>query len=379
MLYYQTRLSSIRFSFWRRIINTDAALYYKRAKALLLPVEPKPEVYGFELKISNRHYLFYNNDTPFNNSSSSFIAINKYCTNQILAAANIPVPKGILFHTTDLEHDSLENIIANLRFPLVIKPADGSLGMGVLCNIKTFDELSFFLKQYCSVYPSMIIEEFYGNLQSYRVLVFNRKIIGVVLCQPARVLGDGKHTIQELIELTNTKRKEISDSLDPIVLDDECQLRLKELGIDQSYIPASGETIVLCYTSNPTRGGSYESVDLKICKENRKIITKAAKVLNLKLAGIDIECTDINTPFSLSQGVILDVNHRPSMLIHELPINGKPQPVTKKIMKSFIFRHPFTYLYSLYSNRSTSFYMRALTVSLIAALIYWFAYQYFEG
>jgi D-alanine-D-alanine ligase-like ATP-grasp enzyme len=162
-------------------------------------------------------------------------------------------------------------------------------------------------------------------------------------------------------------------------LDDECQLRLKELGIDHSYIPAAGETIVLCYTSNPTRGGSYESIDIKICKENRKIITRAVKVLNLTLAGIDIECTDINTPLSLSQGVILDVNHRPSMLIHELPINGKPQPVTKKIMKSFIFRHPFTYLYSLYSNRSTAFSMRALTVSLVAALIYWFAYRAFEG
>jgi D-alanine-D-alanine ligase-like ATP-grasp enzyme len=191
--------SSSGFSFWRRIINTDAALYYKRAKALLLPVESKPEVYGFELKISNKHYLFYNNDTPFNNSSSAFIAINKYCTNQILAAANIPVPKGILFHTTDLEHDSLENLIANLRFPLVIKPADGSLGLGVLCNVKTFDELSFFLKQYSSLYPSMIIEEYYGNLQSYRVLVFNQKIIGVVLCHPARVLGDGKHTIKDFI------------------------------------------------------------------------------------------------------------------------------------------------------------------------------------
>ena len=367
-------ISSIRFSFWRRIINTDAALYYKRAKALLLPVEPKPEVYGFELKISNRHYLFYNNDTPFNNSSSAFIAVNKYCTNQILATANIPVPKGILFHATDLENDCLENIIANLRFPLVIKPADGSLGMGVLCNIKTFDELSFFLKQYSALYPTMIIEEFYEKLLSYRVLVFNQKIIGVVICHPAKVLGDGKHTIQELIELTNVARKEMSDSLGPIVLDEESQLRLKELGIDQHYIPASGETIVLCYTSNPTRGGSYESISIKMCKENRKLMTNVAKVLNLKLAGIDIECTDINTPLSLSQGVILDVNHRPSMVIHELPLIGTPQPVTKKIMRSFIFRHPFTYLYSLYSNETIAFYIRALTVSLSAAVIYWFTY-----
>jgi hypothetical protein len=111
-----------------------------------------------------------------------------------------------------------------------------------------------------------------------------------------------------------------------------------------------------------------------MCKENRKLMTNVAKVLNLKLAGIDIECTDINTPLSLSQGVILDVNHRPSMVIHELPLIGTPQPVTKKIMRSFIFRHPFTYLYSLYSNETIAFYIRALTVSLSAAVIYWFTY-----
>lgn len=325
---------------------------------------------GFELKISNRRYFFYNNDTPLNISSSSFIAMNKYCTNQILARAHIPVPRGVLFHSTDLEQESLENIIADLRFPLVIKPADGSLGIGVLCNIKTINELSLFLKQYCSLYPSMIIEEFHGGLQSYRVLVFNRKVIGVVLCHPARVIGDGKHTIQELIELTNIKRKEINDYLGPIVLGEECQLRLKELGIDQRYIPASGEVIVLGYTSNPARGGTYESLGVKICKENRKIMTKVAAMLHLGLTGIDVECTDINTPFSQSQGVILEVNHRPSILIHEVPISGKPQSVTKKIMRSFIYRHPFAYLYSLYSNRSTAFYIRAVIASLLAATIY---------
>lgn len=330
---------------------------------------------GFELKLSNHSYFFFNNDTAFNASSSSQISMNKYCTNQILASANIPVPKGILFHSTDLEREPLENIIADLRFPLVIKPTNGSLGIGVLCNIKTIKELSFFLKQYCSLYPSMIIEEFHVRLQSYRVLVFKRQVIGVVLFHPARVLGDGTHNIQELIELTNIKRKEINDYLGPIVLDEECQLRLKELGINQRYIPAAGESIVLCYTSTPTRGGSYESLGVNICKENRKIMTQVAAVLDLELTGIDIECTDINIPISQSQGVILDVNHRPSILIHENPISGKPQLVTKKIIRSFIFRHPFTYLYLLCSHRSIAFYIRAGIVLIASAITYLLTYQ----
>ncbi|CDZ78848.1 Cyanophycin synthetase [Legionella massiliensis] len=355
-------------------IDTDAGLYYKEAQALFLPVTPRPEINGFELKISNQHYLFYVNDTPFNTSSSAFVAMNKYSTNQILATADIPVPKGVLFHSSDLQSEPLENIITDLRFPLVIKPVDGSLGLGVLCNIKTINELSLYLEQYSASYPRMIIEEYYGGLQSYRVLVFNRRVIGVVLCLSARVLGDGKHTIQELIALTNIKRKETNDKLGPIVFDDECQIRLKELGIDKRYIPALGEVIVLGYTSNPLRGGSYEALGVKICKENRKLMIKVAKTLNLGLAGIDLECTDINTPISQSQGVILDVNHRPSMSIHELPITGKPQAVTKKIMRSFIFRHPFSYLYILYSNKRTRFYLRAMILALVAISVFLFVY-----
>ncbi len=285
--------------------------------------------------------------------------------------ASIPVPKAVLVQGADLERESLEDIIADLRFPLVIKPTCGSLGIGVLCNIKTIEELAFFLKKYCSLYPSMVIEEFYGKLQSYRVLVFNRQVIGVILCHPARICGDGKHNIQELIELTNIKRKEVSDYLGPICLDEEAQIRLKELSINEKYIPALGETILLGYTSNPTRGGSYESLGVKICKENRKIMSKIATVLNLRLTGIDVECSDINIPISQSQGVILEVNHRPSMLIHEIPISGKPQLVTKKIMRSFIFRHPFAYFCSLYSNRKSAFYIRAIIVSLVSIAIYW--------
>lgn len=355
------------------IIDTDAELYYQRAKTLFLPVKPRPETNGFELKMSRFHYLFYNNDTPFNTSSSSFIAINKYTTNQILAMANIPVPKAILLHRTDLQREPLENIIAELRFPLVIKPVDNSLGIGVLCNIKTFKELSFFLKKYCDLYQSVIIEEFHEKLKSYRVLVFNRQVIGVVLCHPAKVLGDGKHTIQELIELANIKRNELKNNhyLSPIMLDEEAQIRLQELGINEEYIPAAGETIVLCYTSNPTRGGSYESLGVTICKENRNLMIKVASVLNLGLVGIDVECTDINIPISQSLGVILEVNHRPSMLIHEFPITGQPQSVTKKIMKSFIYRHPLAYLYSLYSNKSIKFYIRVIIVSAASAVIYW--------
>lgn len=336
---------------------------------MYLPVQSRPEINGFELKIGNRRYLFADNDTPFNNSSSAKIAVDKYRTNQLLAMADIPVPKGVSVHTSEFKSETYHKKIAGLKFPLVIKPLTGSLGVDVLCNIQSLDELTNNLTHFFSLYDDLIIEEFHGNLRSYRVLVFNRKIIGVVLCRPASVVGDGKHNLKELVELTNQQRKAMKDpGIGPIVLDNECQIRLKTLDIDLNYIPSRGEFVPLGYTSNGTRGGSFESINKKICKENRQLMIRVADALNLNLTGIDVECEDIMRPLG-KKGVILEVNYKPCVRIHELPMAGKPCLVTKRIMRSFIWRHPISYVYHLYSTKPTAIYIKSILVLGVACIL----------
>lgn len=335
-----------------------------------LPVKPLNEIAEFVIKLGKHCYYFCSNETPFNDSSSAKITNNKYCTNSLLNMAGIPVPKAVLIHKSEFQEGSYEQKTAALKFPLVIKPLDSSYGLDVLCNIQTPEELNFFLTRHFTSYQYAQIEEFHGKLKSYRILVFNRKILGIVLRNPASIIGDGQHNIKELIELTNIERNKINVHLGPILIDDECQIKLKEQGINSDYIPSAGEHVVLAYTSNSTRGGAHESLRNRICKENRKLMIRATEVLNLNLAGIDVECADINRPLTESNGVIIEVNHRPNIRIHELPLNGKPNLVTKKIMRSFIYRHPFAYLYSLYSNKPTALYIKAIFILCIMGVIY---------
>jgi D-alanine-D-alanine ligase-like ATP-grasp enzyme len=353
------------------IIDRNTICYYKSAQALFLPVTPVDEINGFELRLGKHSYLFCENETPFNNTSSARIAVNKYASNKLLEMAGLPVPKAVSIHVDEFKQNKTEEIIAPLKFPLVIKPVDGSLGIGVLCNIQTLKQLLLFLTDCFSLYDHVLIEEFHGKLKSYRVLVFNKRVIGVVQRHPATVTGDGQHNIQELIDLANGEREKINPFLGPIKTDDECQIKLKELGIGVDYVPSIGEQVVLCYTSNATRGGSYEALGKQICKENRQIMRRVARVLDLGLTGIDIECADINSPLTQSNGVILEVNHRPSIRVHEFPLIGTPHFVTKQIMRSFIFRHPLSYLYSLYSNKPTAFYLRTLLTISIIGMVYW--------
>lgn len=352
-------------------IERNAQQYFESAKDLFLSVKPITEIDGFILKLGKNNYHFCKNETPFNNSCSANIAVDKYCTSKLLEKAGIPVPKAISLNRTEFQQNLHKDKIAQLNFPLVIKPIDGSLGIDVLCNIQTLNELEIHLTKYFSSYPCLLIEEFHGKLNSYRVLVFNKRIIGIVQRYPATVTGDRVHTIKELIKLENLNRKKINEALGDITIDDETRIKLQELSITENYIPAFGEQVVLCYTSNATRGGSYATLNKKMCRQNRKLLLDVAEVLNLQLVGIDVECSDIiNSPIEQSNGVILEVNHKPSIRIHEFPMKGTPQRVTKKIMRSFIMHHPLAYLYSIYHNQHTAFYVRSFILITIMGLFY---------
>lgn len=299
------------------------------------------------------------------------IAQNKYFANRILEHEGIPVPKAVLLEKDTYEEALLTQQLDFLRFPLVVKPLNEGRGTGVLCNIQTLDELKSALNQGFEQFDTLIIEEFHAQLTSYRVLVFNQRVLSVVVRHPASIIGDGEHTIEELVALENKERQKINAFLGPILLDTEAQIRFKERGIDKQYIPATGEKIVLAYTSNATRGGSFETFNQKICKENSQLMCRAANVLNLKIVGIDVECADISKPMDHARDVLIEINKVPSVRIHELPMRGRPHLVTRKIIRYFIYRHPIAYLYSLYFNKQTAFYIKSFIVTVIVGLIYW--------
>ncbi|KTD33268.1 UDP-N-acetylmuramyl tripeptide synthase [Legionella nautarum] len=341
-------------------MNKNARCYYESAKKLLFPVEEVPEIEGFKLKLWKRNFYFCGSGTPFNDSCSIHLARNKHTMNKVLGRAGFPVPKATFIHISEYEYGMLEEKIAGLSFPLVAKPQTGKLGQNVLCNIQTLEQLKNYIAKNIVDSEYISIEEFHANLNAYRVLIFNNRILGVIQRYPAQVIGDGDHNLQALIDLSNSQRIKLSDSLGPIVIDEECQFKLAELGMDLNYVPKKDEVVGLCYACNATRGGTYKSLAKKINRENSQLLIRAATELNLKLVGFDVQCTDINVPIGQSRGVIIEANDGPSIRIHEYPLEGDTVPVSKKIIRSLIYRHPFSYLYILYTNRRSAPYLRGL-------------------
>lgn len=352
-------------------MEKNAELYYKSACALKLPLQLTDHIAGFVIKLGRRLFFFRRGGTPFNCGSSIGIANNKFCANKILEAAGFPVPKALAMDRDTFKKINLEEYIQDMTFPLVIKPMiNTSLGEDVLCNITTVSQLKHFMTKRFKDHKFLLIEEFHDGLNSYRVLVFHNKVIGVVARRSARVVGDGIHSIRALIALHNIEREKFSNtvSLGPIKVDEEYHIRLKELNMTLDTIPNDNETVVLCYTCNSTRGGTMESLGNKICKENARLLCAAANALDLNLVGFDVLCEDICIPIETSRGMIIEANHTPDITIHENPMSGIRNQVSKKMLFRLILKHPVAYLRGLYQHAGVSVCVKG-TLLLILLLI----------
>ncbi|MDX1837157.1 UDP-N-acetylmuramyl peptide synthase [Legionella taurinensis] len=354
------------------IMDKNIRIYAETAEALGLPAVFQPELNILNIKLSRRCYYFHAAITPFNQGASIYIAKHKYLANYLLDRAGFPVPKAALFLAKHFSKAILCQKIEHFRFPLVAKPAQDTVrGRDVFCNIKDVDTLYAYLDEQLNTHKSMQVEEFHQGLKEYRVLVFKRRVIGVVERFGARVTGDGRQTLAQLIDASNAAREKLSDKLtiSPLVVDQEYRQCLTEQGLTLESIPAAGQTVHLCHTVNTGRGGDIVSHGKKIHPRNARLLVKAAKTLGLQFVGFDVLCEDINQSFDHTRWLILEGNFNPNITIHEIPHRGTPSPVTRILLLDLIKRHPLAYLAALSRKKYVGIGIKfTLIVSLILLL-----------
>ena len=346
-------------------MDKNALLYYQSASALKMPLTLAEHMSGFVINLGKRLYFFRGGETPFNCGSSISVTANKYCMNKTLEAAGFPMPKAEAVRKDQFNDEQIDHVLKSVCFPLVVKPMKNTcLGVDVLCNITAIDQLKKYMNQCYERHDFLSLEEFHAGLHCYRVLVFYNKVIGVVQRFPPMVVGDGIHSISALINLQNSDRLQLKDrvSLGLIQVDEECNIRLKELNLSLDTIPKNNETIVLGYTCETSRGGTELSLGKKIASANARLFCKAARALNLNLVGFDVVCEDILVPLEQSRGVIIEANHNPDITIHENPMSGTPSLVSKKMMRRLIYRHPLAYLLGLYQGMRGAIYFKSIAV-----------------
>ncbi len=267
-------------------------------------------------------------------STTSNIAVDIACdkeeTKALLEAAEIPVPRGTVIRT----EVGLEEAVQKFGYPLVIKPIDGNHGKGNTTNITTWEQaLKAFesAKQYSR---SVIVEKFITGFD-FRILVINYKFICAALRTPASVVGDGKNTIQWLIDETNKDPRRgygHEKVLTQITIDNSTMKMLEEKGYTLDTIPPKGELVLLKTTANLSTGGTSTDVTDEVHPANIVMCERIAKIIGLDICGIDIMASDLRTPVSENGGAILEVNAAPGFRMHIEPAEGLPRNVAEPVI-----------------------------------------------
>lgn len=257
---------------------------------------------------------------------------DKNFTKKLLDESGIPVPRGVVVRNVE---DAVREA-KRLRYPLVTKPLDGNHGRGVTIGIKDEEQLRFGFAQAQaeSRGRSIIIEQFYeGN--DHRILVVDGKLIAVAERVPAHVVGDGIHTIAQLVEEVNTdpRRGEGHEKvMTKIKIDAHVREYLDRSGLTIESVPGAGEVVYLRATANLSTGGTAVDRTNEIHFDNAEIARRAATIIGLDIAGIDFIAPDISKSVRKTGGGIIEVNAAPGFRMHIEPSEGAPRDVARPVI-----------------------------------------------
>jgi len=263
---------------------------------------------------------------------SEAIAQDKQLTKKLLAAAGVPVPGGR--PVTDAE--DAWKAACEIGLPVVVKPNDGNQGKGVTVNITDKEQL---LKAYaaaCEFRDDILVERYMpGN--DFRLLVVGDKLVAAARRDPPKVVGDGVHTITQLVEQVNQDPRRgsgHSTSLTKIRFDDIARSCLASQGFEADSIPVKGQRVNLRNNANLSTGGSATDVTDDVHPDVAARAVAAARMVGLDICGVDVVCDTILRPLEEQGGGMVEVNAAPGLRMHLAPSFGKGRAVGEAIISS---------------------------------------------
>jgi len=271
-------------------------------------------------------------ETDQTSAIAETIAQDKELTRRLLRTVGVPAPEG---RTVEDAEDAWK-AAQEIGGPVVVKPQYGNQGRGVTTNLTTREQI---LKAYeaARAEESTVLVESFAPGDDYRLLVIGGKLIAAARREPAQVLGDGQHSVAELVELENNDPRRGDDhatALSKIRIDAIGLAVLAEQGLSPEAVPPQGMQVLIRRNANLSTGGTAADVTDRVHPQVAARAIEAARVIGLDIAGIDIVATDVGRPLEEQGGVIVEVNAGPGLRMHIEPSAGKPRPVGDAIVST---------------------------------------------
>ena len=258
------------------------------------------------------------------------LASDKEETNQILRDLGLPVPRQRLVQGA---RDALR-AARGIGFPVVLKPLAGNHGRGVSIGLTTDEEVEAGFAKAAEYGRNVVVESYIEGFD-HRLLVINGELIAAAKRIPGHVVGDGRHTVAELVDIANQDpRRGIGHEkvLTRIELDAQAERMLARKGYDFGTVPPDGEIVYLRATANLSTGGTAIDVTDEIHPDNRDMAIRAIQAIGLDIGGVDFLTSDITGSYREVGGGICEINAGPGFRMHVAPSEGEPRDVAGPVI-----------------------------------------------
>ncbi len=268
--------------------------------------------------------------TDKTNMISVDIAGNKASTKKLLGEMGVPVPKGFRIY----DEDEIENVVDKIGFPIVVKPLDANHGKGASIGLNTLEEVRGAFHKAKEYSRSIIIEKMLQGAD-FRALVVDNKLVAVAERTPAHVVGDGKSTVQQLIDKENESplrgfgHEKVLTLID---VDSQTKTLLEAKNYTLETVIEKGEILYLKSTANLSTGGTAIDRTDETHPVNVFLFERIAKIVGLDVSGIDVIAPNVTEPLSENGGGVIEINAAPGFRMHLAPSEGIGRNVAEHVV-----------------------------------------------
>ena len=318
-------------------LSTQALLFDAIQKGLNIEILDERDQFISLQFGEHLEYVKNGNMTSHDSYISPLIMENKVVTKKVLAKAVFNVPQSIEF--TDVK-SAVENFPLFENRAVVIKPKSTNFGLGISIFQQGVTDRDDFAKAVEIAFredKEIMVEDYLLGTE-YRFFVLGDQTLAVLLRVPANVIGDGVHTVAELVAAKNDHPLRGDGSRTPlkkIALGDIEQLQLKEQGLTVDSIPAKDQLVQLRANSNISTGGDSIDMTDEMHASYKEIAVGISKAMGAAVCGVDLIIPDLKQPAepSLRSWGVIEANFNPMMMMHIFPFSGQSRRLTMNVIK----------------------------------------------
>jgi GNAT-family acetyltransferase (TIGR03103 family) len=244
------------------------------------------------------------------------ICDDKRFTRQVLERAGIPIPPG-----REATFDGRDRSFLEEHGELVVKPARGEQGSGVSVGVTDPGELDHAVEVARAVCPDVLLERRCPGLD-LRAVVIGGEVVAASLRRPARITGDGRRTVADLVEAESRHREEATGGASTIPLDDETVRVVSRSGYELDEVPDEGTQVAVRATANLHTGGTIHDVTDDLHPALAEAALAVARAIGIPVVGVDLIVAGIDRP----DHVVVEANEQPGLANHE------PRPTAERFV-----------------------------------------------